>query len=121
MRITIPQALLAAFACASFVNGVAKYARKERSQTLFKLVASVIVWGGVAVFSLFPEWAHAISVRAGFGENLNTLIFIGFTIVFVILFKLLSLIERLENNVSEIVRREALERMAAEERARGGR
>ncbi len=121
MRITIPQLLLAAIACASFVNGLAKYARKERNQTLFKLVASVLVWGTVATFALFPEWARAISVRAGLGENLNTLIFIGFTVVFVILFKLLSLIERLESHVSEIVRREALERMATEQRARRDR
>ncbi len=119
MRITIPQILLAAIAGASFANGVVKFARKERNQTLFKLVASVIIWGSIAVFSLFPEWARALSSRAGFGDNLNTLIFIGFTIVFVILFKLLSLVERLESNVSEIVRREALERMAAEMRMRG--
>jgi hypothetical protein len=99
---------VALVASAFIVNGVAKYARRERNQTLFKLVASGIVWGSVACFSLFPSWAHAISERAGFGQNLNTLIFIGFIVVFAILFKLLAIIERLEVNLSELVRRDAL-------------
>ena len=109
MNITLPQVLLALVASAGLVNGVVKYVAKERSQTLFKLVASVLVWGTIGVFSLFPERAHTVSRWAGFGENLNTLIFIGFIVVFVILFKLLAIIERLERNLSEMVRQKALE------------
>jgi hypothetical protein len=120
MRITVPQILLAAIACTRLMNGAAKYVRKERSQTLFKLVASVLIWGTIAVLSLFPQWARTLSQWAGFGENLNTLIFIGFIVVFAILFKLLSIIERLERSISEIVRKEALDRIV-EETTRGGR
>ena len=118
---TIPQILLAAIACASLANGAAKYVRRERTQTLFKLVACVLIWGSIAVFSLFPQWARTLSQWAGFGENLNTLIFIGFIVVFAILFKLLSIIERIEQDVSEIVRKEALQRIAEEARVPGGR
>lgn len=119
MNITIPQILLALLAGVSLVNGVAKYVARERSQTLFKLVASVTIWGSILVFALFPDRARAVSRWAGFGENLNTLIFIGFIIVFVILFRLLAIIERLERNVSEIVRKKALEDLAREKDVRG--
>jgi hypothetical protein len=121
MTITVPQILLAVVACGRLLNSATKYVRKQRTQTLFKLVASVLIWGSIAVFSLFPRWARTLSQWAGFGENLNTLIFIGFIVVFAILFKLLSIIERVEQDVSEIVRKEALERIAEDARVRGGR
>ena len=111
MKTGLLQIGVALVASAFIVNGAAKYIRRERNQTLFKLVASVVVWGSVACFSLFPAWAHDISERAGFGENLNTLIFIGFIVVFAILFKLLAIIERLEVNLSELVRKDALARL----------
>jgi hypothetical protein len=47
----------------------------------------------------------------GLGENFNTLIFIGFVIIFMIIFKLLHIIERMERNVSEIVRKDALSKL----------
>ena len=109
MNITLPQVVLALVAAAGLVNGVVKYVTKERSQTVFKLVASVLVWGSIGVFSLSPEWAHTVSRWAGFGENLNTLIFIGFIVVFAILFRLLAIIERIERSLSEMVRQKALE------------
>lgn len=90
------------------MNGVSKYVRRERRQTLLKLVASVLIWGAIAVFALAPAWARALSSRAGFGDSLDGVIFTGFIVVFAILFKLLAIIERLERNLSEIVRAQAL-------------
>lgn len=89
-------------------NRIVKYIRKERTQTVFKLLLTLIIWGGILFTSLFPELVHAISRNIGLGENLNTLIFFGFVVVFVILFKLLSSFESLERQLTEIVRREAL-------------
>ena len=106
---SVPQVLLAGVAAACLVNGVAKYVRKERRQTALKLVASVTVWGAIAVFALFPAWAREASSRAGFGGTLDGIIFIAFIVVFAILFKLLAIIERLERNISEIVRAKALD------------
>ncbi len=105
---SIYQIILALVATIFIGSGIAKFIRHERSQTIFKLVVSTVIWGSILTFSLFPKASFSVSKAVGLGENLNTLIFIGFVVVFVILFKLLNLIERLERNLSELVRKEAL-------------
>lgn len=71
----------------------------------------VLVWSGILLFSFFPDTARIISLRLGLGQNLNTLIFSGFVIVFLIVFKLIDKVERLDRNLTEIVRQEALEKL----------
>jgi hypothetical protein len=105
------QLIAAAVAFGFFANGCFKLIRRERSQTFFKFLANSVVWLSVMAFSLFPNMAHSISEKLGFGESLNTFIFIGFMIVFVILFKIINIIERTERNISEIVRKEALSKL----------
>jgi len=109
--LTLPQIILAFIAFVFLASSILKFLRKEKSQTLFKLFSNVFVWGGVLFFSLFPRFTHQLSQKLGFGESLNTFIFIGFVIVFIILFKILNILERTERNVSEIVRKEALAKL----------
>jgi hypothetical protein len=105
------QLIVALVAFGFFANGFLKFIQGQRSQTFFKFLASSIVWLSVLFFSLFPNMAHKLSENLGFGESLNTFIFIGFLIVFIILFKIINIIERTERNISEIVRKEALSKI----------
>jgi len=114
---SIYQIILALVAFLFIWNGIAKFIRHERSQTIFKLGVSTLIWGSVLAFALFPRVSFTVSKAIGLGENLNTLIFIGFVVVFIILFKLLSVIERLERNLSEMVRKEALEKLPPKKKA----
>jgi hypothetical protein len=110
--VTIFQLLFAAIAFGFWLNALLKFFRRERSQTIFKFLANSLVWFGIIIFSLFPKATHTISVQLGFGESLNTFIFIGFVIVFIILFKIINMIERTERHISEIVRKEALSKIS---------
>lgn len=109
--VSILQIILALTALAFLLAGMLKYIKRQRGQTFFKLMTSVAVWGSIFVFSIFPSITHSLSEKLGFGESLNTLIFIGFVIVFVILTKIINIIERIERNISEIVRKEALSKI----------
>lgn len=100
--------IMAVVAGGFLLNAWLKFIRRERSQTIFKLSANSLIWLGIIIFSLFPQATHSISQKLGFGESLNTLIFIGFVIIFMILFKVITMIERIEKNISEMVRNESL-------------
>lgn len=99
---------MTAVACGFLFDAWLKFIRRENSQTIFKLFAKNLIWIGIIVFSLFPQATHNISQKLGFGESLNTFIFIGFVVVFMIVFKIITMIERIEKNISEMVRNESL-------------
>lgn len=97
------------------VGGVLKFVQRVKSQTFFRLMMTFAIWGGVLFFTLFPEKARELTMAFGLGENLNTLIFLVFVVIFIIIFRLLATIERLERSISEIVRNKALEAVDAKE------
>ncbi|EKE24947.1 MAG: hypothetical protein ACD_5C00347G0004 [uncultured bacterium] len=105
--------LVAIFSLSFFIAGLLKFMKGHRSQTFFKFFVNCIIWISIAYLAIFPNSVHVISKQLGFGESLNTFIFIGFIVVFSILFKLINVIERMEHNISEIVRKEALSKITS--------
>jgi hypothetical protein len=108
MSITSLSLILLVFSLYSIVERLVKFVRKEQNQSAFKLVATIFIWGGISYIALFPIRVRQLSEKLGFGDNLNTLIFFGFIIVFFILFRLLSILEKNERLLTEIIRKEAL-------------
>ena len=111
IHISFYQIVLGMIALLFIANSLIKFVKKEKGQTFFKFLATIVIWGSIFAFAIFPNIAHALSKKLGLGDNFNTLIFIGFVIIFIIIFKLLSIVERLEQSISEIVRKEALNKL----------
>lgn len=106
--ILIIRIFLDLIALAFLYRGFSGYINKKHNHSLFKLLSTTVIWGGVILFASLPNFASKVSQRLGLGENLNVMIFFGFVVVLVICFRLLYSIERLERSISDIVRREAL-------------
>lgn len=106
--VSIFQLIIAGISLGFLVSAWLKFIRREKRQTVFKLLAHNIIWLGILLLTIFPNSTHELSEKLGFGESLNTFIFIGFVIVFMIIFKIITMIERIEREVSEIIRNETL-------------
>lgn len=112
--LSIFQIFLAGIALSYIAAGAMRFFGGVYRQTLFRFLMGTALWSAVLVFSLFPDLSHFVSLKLGFGDNLYTLIFIGFVLVFIALFKLLAAVERLEQSITGIVRKEALSRLPAQ-------
>lgn len=88
--------------------GIQKYWRREAGQSFLKLAVRLIVWGGMAAVALYPEFSNKLAKIVGLEGNVNAVILTGFLLVFLIIFKMLSVLERIEQNVSELTRQDAL-------------
>ena len=89
-------------------QGVANYINGKGGQTLYKVFVRIIVWGGMSLIALFPSFTNIIAGIIGLQGNINAVILSGFILIFLMIFKLLSAIERLEQRLSEVTRNEAL-------------
>lgn len=87
---------------------ITSFLKKKKSYTILKTGVLSLTWLMIAIIAYNPDFAYFISRELGFGQNLNTLIFVGFIILFALVFRILKSIEKIEREISEIVRKEAL-------------
>lgn len=102
------RSLLVIVSFSFIVNSTASLIKRKKSQSLVRLAFTYLIWGTIALLSIFPELAHTISETLGLGENLNTLIFIGFVIVFIVIFRLQRSIETLNSTITDLVQKDAV-------------
>lgn len=103
------QIIIAAVSAVMIYQGVDKFLKGKSGQTFFKLLIRITVWGGMAAVALFPNITNILAKLMGLEGNINSVILTGFLLVFLMIFKLLSAIEKLEQQISEVTRDEALE------------
>ena len=89
-------------------QGIKEFVKREAGQTFLKLFVRIVVWGGMALVAVYPNFTYYLSRLVGIEDNITAVIVTGFLFVFLLIFKLLSAIEKLEQNVSELTRRESL-------------
>ena len=105
------QLVIAILALAMIYQGFIRYIRREASQTLLKFLVRLVIWGGMVTVILFPDITNWFAKIIGLQGNVNAVVLTGFLFVFLIIFKLLSSIERLEKQISVLTRQDALEDM----------
>ncbi len=109
MKIQLYQIVVVAISSVMLFQGIKDFTRRETGQTVLKLLVRLLVWGGMALIAVYPDFTYKISKIIGIVDNINAVILTGFLFVFLIIFKLLSAIEKIEQNISEITRRESLD------------
>lgn len=107
-RIQIYQIVVVAISSVMLFQGIKEFAKRESGQTVLKLLVRLVVWGGMAMIAVYPDISYRFSQIVGIEDNITAVIVTGFVFVFLIIFKLLSAIEKLEQNVSELTRRDSL-------------
>ncbi len=108
MKIQVYQIVILGVSSVMIFQGLKEFFKREAGQTVLKLLVRLIVWGGMAVVAAYPNSTIVVAKYLGVVDNINAAILTGFLLVFLIIFKLLSAIEKIEQNVSELTRREAL-------------
>lgn len=91
-------------------QGIHDFLRGKNHQTILKLGVRLIVWGGMATIVLFPNFSNILANIIGIQGNINAVILTGFILVFLMIFKLLAAIERLEQQMTLLTRQKTLER-----------
>ena len=107
-NIQLYQVVVVMISSVMLFQGIKEFVKRETGQTFLKLLVRVAVWGGMALIAIYPNVTYTLSRIVGIVDNITAVIVTGFLFVFLIIFKLLSAIEKLEQNVSELTRRESL-------------
>ena len=102
------QIIILIIAVAMIYQGLSNFFKGKDHQTLLKIGVRIIVWGGMAAIVVFPELTDVLASFIGISGNINAVILTGFILVFLMIFKLLSAIERLEQQMTLITRNESL-------------
>lgn len=108
MKVHLYQVVMVAISSVMLYLGIKEFVNRETGQTLLKLAVRLIVWGGMALIAIYPDFTLVIARILGVVDNFNAVVMMGFLLVFLLIFKLLSAIEKIEQNVSELTRKEAL-------------
>jgi hypothetical protein len=107
-NIHLYQVVVVAISSIMLFLGIKDFVKREAGQTVLKLLVRVVVWGGMALVAVYPDFTYKLSKFMGIVDNITAVVVTGFIFVFLIIFKLLSAIEKIEQNISELTRRESL-------------
>ncbi|MFT5726961.1 MAG: hypothetical protein ACI8PB_001093 [Desulforhopalus sp.] len=108
MNIHLYQILILGISSVMLFQGIKEFVKRESGQTFLKLGVRLLVWGGLAMLAVYPNSTMLVAKFLGIEDNINAAVLIGFLLVFLLIFKLLSAIEKIEQNVSELTRKESL-------------
>jgi len=111
MKIQLYQIIVVSISAIMLFTGIKEFIKRETGQTFLKLFVRLVVWGGMALITIYPKIITFMAKLFGIIDNMNAVILTGFIMVFLLIFKLLSAIEKIEQNISELTRKDALKKV----------
>lgn len=114
MTFHLYQLLILLVAAFMIYQGIKNYVKGISGQSFYKVAIRIIIWGGMAVVTMFPEAIGLLTQTLGIIDNINAIVLTGFLLIFLIIFKLLSAIERLEQNISILTRKDSIKPLTDE-------
>jgi len=114
MNLHLYQLVIALISAFMIFQGIKNYLKGQTGQTFTKVLIRIVIWGGMATIALFPKITNLLAAVIGLEGNINAVILTAFLLIFLILFKLLSAIERLEQQISEVTRKDAIKEIKKE-------
>jgi len=108
MIIHLYQVIILAISFVMIYQGIRRFLEGKSSQTFYKLAIRIIVWGSMSFIAIFPNFTITLANIVGLQGNMTAVVLSGFLLTFFMIFKLLSAIERLEQDISELTRKESL-------------
>ncbi|MEI6327319.1 MAG: DUF2304 domain-containing protein [Candidatus Roizmanbacteria bacterium] len=90
------------------ITSIRRFIKHESGFSLLKLIVHLMIAGAMMIVAWFPQSARAATKYLGFGENLNTLIFVAFLIQFVMIYKLARTVEVLEGRIVKLTQKISL-------------
>ncbi|PIE59570.1 MAG: hypothetical protein CSA32_03230 [Desulfobulbus propionicus] len=115
VKIQLYQIAVIAISSIMLFQGAKGFFNRESGQTALKFSVRLVVWGGMGTIAVYPNSTLYFARLIGMEDNFNAVVMIGFLMVFLIIFKLLSAIEKIEQNISELTRKEALSHLDCDE------
>ncbi len=110
------QFIIAALSFFMIAFSVQRHFKGGKTQTVLKLFVRIAVWGGMLTVILFPSLIYSFTAALGLEGEINPVTLAGFLLVFLIIFKMLSVIERIEYQITLLTRQEALKSIKSGER-----
>lgn len=107
-NIYLYQVVVMAISAIMIYQGFSNFVKGRARQTILKLLIRIFVWGGITIVALFPSVTNIFADIIGLKGNINAVILTGFLLVFLMIFKLLSAIEKLEQDMSKLTRKDSL-------------
>lgn len=89
------------------VTGIYMYLRLRTSLTDVLLIVLFIAIG--VFFVLFPDFTNRLAKLAGVGRGADLIFYLGFLFMFFLILKLYSRIRKLEQHLTESVRKKSVE------------
>ncbi len=110
--LTVYQIVAPALGLLMILTAFSKLRRKQ--QSIREFITWTVIWFGISAAALFPVWTGWVARITGIKSNINAIVFTALIVIFYLLFKIILRQEKLEQDLTLMVRYEALREIKKE-------